>query len=805
MKALFFTLFYLGIFLNASAQSELAQRMAQSLDSFKTANPQEKIFLHTDRDYYTANESIWFKAYVTLDEKLSYLSQIVYVFLVDEKGSIVQKVMLPLKNGVANGDFNLPYNLPLGNYSLQATTLWMMNYKNFIYKKPIFIYSLAPVKPAKKRLLEDEKLNIAFFAEGGNFIQGLQNNIAYKITGNNGLPINTSLVIVDSKNNEVTNTSPLHNGIGTFAINPDENEQYTAIVFKGTKAEKKFELPNPQKQGVVLLVNNKNEKKLFAQVEVGNTNKDVYNECILIAQMNNEVVYSAKLNTTNGTATAIINKAGLPKGILQLTLFNTNTQPIAERLVFINNNTSNINEIKIDGILKTPKKDNDFLFKLDSAVHPNLSISIINLNVNPENNETIISNQLLTSNFAEYVHEPSWYFKNNNAETLNALDALLTTQSWKRFDWNKILKNEFPLVKYIFENGLTISGVVTKPQSKTAIAHAKVDFITQTEDSLKIISKVDADKNGFFVLKDLDFKKSATVYFQSTNLDKQKALTEIKLNPDFIDTISYLAAPSIDLNPENFINYVQPYSPLISVTEKTLKDKTLLEGVTVKAKAKSIEEKLTDEYTSAIFAMSDQTVVPDNAAYVDIWQFLRAQVNGMTLERTNGIMTAFFNRNANLFIDPSSTEITENIQFFLNEIPITTDLLESVNINDIALVKVFKGATSYLLGSPNGAIAMYTIKGKSTKDWREKGFDFFKKVGYSISRNFLAPNYNTIKPPYDFNDIRPTLQWIPHFKVNKEGLTKNTFFTDETTKKVKIIVQGIDANGKLIYAEKIWE
>ena len=804
MRTIFLCLLTHSLCLPLFAQNKLAEKLIQSLDSFNTIYPQEKIFLHADKDYYQAGETIWFKTYVTLDQKLTYLSQVVYVFLVNDKGEIVQKLMLPLKNGTANGDFSLPSILPYGNYSLQSATLWMMNNIDFIYRKPIFIESnTLPTTPPEKNN-NKEQLEVDFFAEGGNFIAGIQNKLAMKITTKNGLPFNVPILITDRNFAEIATTTAIHNGISCVNLVPDENEQYWAFVFKGTPSEKKYPLPKPQKKGVVLLVNNKSDRKLFAQIEVAEFEKETYKQCLLVAQMNNNVVYSAMLNTTEGAVTAIIEKETLPDGIMQLVLFTTSGEQIAERLVFINN--SRLEAVTIDSIenLKTDRKANNFTIQVNDTKNPALSISITNANESMNTAENIISNQLLTSNSSDYIYQPNWYFSNKNINGLPTLDVLLLTQKWTRFDWNKIAKNEFPAIKYMFENGLSISGVVTKPQSTKTIANGKVTFIIQAEDSSKIISKVDADKNGLFFLPNINFKKSATIYFQSANVDNEKALTEIKINTSFIDTISYLSPTAIDLNPANLIDEYQKSNTATSVFKDKPKDRSTLETVTVKAKIKSPEQKLTEEYSSTIFSLADQTLIPDDAAYVNVWQFLQAQVNGMNIERVDGIMSATFNRNNNLFVDPTNIQSTA-IQFFLNEIPISEDLLESINIKDIALIQVYRTNTSYLLGSPNGAIALYTVKGKSTKDWREKGFDFFKKVGYNYSRTFLEPNYILGKLPYTTTDVRPTLQWVPNIKLNNEGVTRHTFFTDEVTKKVKIIVQGIDENGKLIYAEKIME
>ncbi len=105
------------------------------------------------------------------------------------------------------------------------------------------------------------------------------------------------------------------------------------------------------------------------------------------------------------------------------------------------------------------------------------------------------------------------------------------------------------------------------------------------------------------------------------------------------------------------------------------------------------------------------------------------------------------------------------------------------------------------LGKDRGATALYSIKGKSTRDWRKKGFDFFKKLGYSADRAFFEMDYSAINPESNFSDIRTTLYWNPNIKV-LNGKAIIDFYNDDIAKKFKVVVEGIDEDGKLLHIEK---
>ncbi|MES2266297.1 MAG: carboxypeptidase regulatory-like domain-containing protein [Bacteroidota bacterium] len=112
----------------------------------KTANyitnfPIEKVYLHLDKPYYAAGDTIWFKAYVTLDKhQPSNLSKIVYIDIAGQD-SIMKLVKLPVVNGVAHGNIILEPNIyKQGNYHLRAYTNWMRNFEtDYYYNKNIVI------------------------------------------------------------------------------------------------------------------------------------------------------------------------------------------------------------------------------------------------------------------------------------------------------------------------------------------------------------------------------------------------------------------------------------------------------------------------------------------------------------------------------------------------------------------------------------------------------------------------------------------------------------------------------------------
>src|SRR5438105_2838434 len=103
------TIFLLSNNLAVYGQSDFVDR-ASKLKNYKQARPIEKVYLHFDKPYYAAGDTMYFKAYVTYAEqyRLSGLSGVLHVNLINTAGIIEQSIKLKLNNGIAWGDFALP-------------------------------------------------------------------------------------------------------------------------------------------------------------------------------------------------------------------------------------------------------------------------------------------------------------------------------------------------------------------------------------------------------------------------------------------------------------------------------------------------------------------------------------------------------------------------------------------------------------------------------------------------------------------------------------------------------------------------
>ena len=105
---------------------------------------------------------------------------------------------------------------------------------------------------------------------------------------------------------------------------------------------------------------------------------------------------------------------------------------------------------------------------------------------------------------------------------------------------------------------------------------------------------------------------------------------------------------------------------------------------------------------------------------------------------------------------------------------------------------------------PGGAIAVYTKKGQDLMNSLISTGEVVSYNGYTIIKEFYAPDYSVVKPTKTQTDNRVTLDWRPNILVNNVNpKIPLTFYNNDRTKNFKIVVEGMMLDGKMLMIEKI--
>ncbi|QQT63683.1 TonB-dependent receptor plug domain-containing protein [Sphingobacterium multivorum] len=171
----------------ASAQID---QTLQKLDTYHERHIKEKIYLHLDKNDYSAGETMWFKLYCTTApfNYLSNISKIANVELISPTNKIIKSIKIPITLGLSIGDFNLPDTLEEGSYRVRSFTRWMQNdsVANFYERVVPITNGRSDHIITKSELVKNGTENM--FQINLKTIQGaplINNNISYTLQPNN--------------------------------------------------------------------------------------------------------------------------------------------------------------------------------------------------------------------------------------------------------------------------------------------------------------------------------------------------------------------------------------------------------------------------------------------------------------------------------------------------------------------------------------------------------------------------------------------------------------------------------------------
>ncbi|MCA0381900.1 MAG: hypothetical protein LCH58_07045 [Bacteroidetes bacterium] len=805
----------------------------QVLDNWKKDYPQEKVFLQTDKAHYLPGEVIFMKAWCSVDGEPSFLSRIIYVDLVNEKGEVIAKNMYKLDSLSSTGaDIELPKNIASGKYNINAYTLWMLNFPEFVASKPIYIYA-DDFLEKQQQSKAVAKIQLHFFPEGGQWVAGAAGRMAFKATNEKGLPVAVKAIVKNANGSRSYSLDAWHDGMGMFEYEaPQLGEKYVAEVMSTSGQLLQFPLPAVQPFGISMRLENDQPGKLFVLLEAPAMVTDSLKKIQVVAQIHGQVCFRAWLNVAEGEMAVPISKKYLPPGIVQVTLFDAINRPLAERLAFIGGVAYQQALVNTDSVHLKARAKSMVSFKMPLQEARSISVLVTDGDLHKDSrDETIVSSLILTSDIKGYVHNPGQYITDTAATAAAKIDLLMMTNGWRRFVWKELLTGQFPAIRYPVETGIALMGEMTKSDRKEAVTDGYVSFIIKNKDSASILAEAGVTDKGQFLLNNLDLNGKTQVAYMGTNRKKEGFIVDVKLKPRFIDTLkrsSRLPLVSFDTadlrnRSSAWANYLQAKVNLLDTP--SFNGFNFLGNVVVKARKLSPTDSLNNEYTTGPFAMGQSVNPEDMKNYRTVWQVLQASLPGITVEGDFFNPTVFFNRfqglnmfssnnsnSANIIAGSNGEEVnmlleSNGIAYFLNEVNVSKDVINTLNPNEVALIKVLKNEGA-MLGASAGVLAFYTKNNavNATDAIYQKNYTRTTIQGYAAVREFYMPDYIAMPGLNSMStDSRYTLYWSSKLQPGKDGTYRFQYFHNDISKKIKLIIQGITASGQLIYTEKIVE
>ncbi len=135
--ALIFSALAMSLFVMAQ---EKTKQNTQSIDDYfssQVSDSFQKLYLHTDREYYFTGDTLWFSPYLVQanNNKLLINDCNLYVDLIDNNGEVVEKDFI-LDKGMCSGYLNFDNRfIAAGTYVLRAYRSYETFWRRFLFSK----------------------------------------------------------------------------------------------------------------------------------------------------------------------------------------------------------------------------------------------------------------------------------------------------------------------------------------------------------------------------------------------------------------------------------------------------------------------------------------------------------------------------------------------------------------------------------------------------------------------------------------------------------------------------------------------
>jgi hypothetical protein len=762
-----------------------ASEPGEKLQHYVRNTPLQKVYLHFNKNSYQAGEVMWFNSY--LINSVTHLPDTtptnIFIDLISSGGIVMEKRVLLAENGAAKGDISLPLVLPDGNYRIQAYTDPMRGFGEDLYFNRYFyitnrkyedMISRSQVR-SNKRFNKTLKMNagdyeIAFFPEGGELIQGVNNRIAFKAVDALGNGLDATGSIIDQGGKELVSFSTLHAGMGSFELKPEAGSIYRALVSYRGDRQQVSEFPVATRNGISLRADRENENILIGlQSGIEPDEPGFIRDIYILAHTRGEIKYSEKVEFSSGKAKIVIPEKQFSPGITQITVFSGTHKPLAERLVFIG-------------------REDDFIFRphvfrseyegeeyyglqmaiTDHAGNPaegNFSMSILDVPDDyPGNSDNITSNILITSDLEGIIEDP-WFYLEPGQDRGTELDHLMMTHGWRRFNWEKVLSGGLPEFNYVSSPGLAIRGRVIDPSKEDPVNNFQVRMRVLNE---KIdVYTTRTDRRGHFIFDDLMYYGAFRVEIGSN-----------RLPGDY--------PPNIELFTDDVSGY--KYIPNIYTREAGIIQRGRDWKRTASAGKSPYSAPSEHRPAPRRFGTPDQTIYIDREKETrnSVLEVLRAKATGL---QANG--------NRLQFRGTSSLNLSNEPMFMIDGAQTGSDVVLRMHPREVERIEIFRGTSAAIFGVRGGSGVIIVYQRRAGDPGLQDSKEYLM-AGYHSPREFYSDMF-TIQFADKQSEINAgkAIYWKPD--INSGGAEDKTvlFPLSRGSSKLRIIIEGVGSQGGL--------
>ncbi|MFV9483325.1 hypothetical protein ACNI3T_05770 [Christiangramia sp. ASW11-125] len=799
------------LFLPNSKSSLFAQTnkelLQQKLIEYHST-PKEVAYLHLNKSSYLNGEQLAFTAYVSTarDLKPSLKTTNLYVQIKDSANTVLKEKLVLIDKGVGSNLFNIDSTFTGGNYTITAYTNWMKNFDQHYFFTENF-QVLKTNLDDKQEKIELQNIDAQFLPESGHLVANTINKLGVIVKDPSGYGLSNATVELLNAKEEIIETTTLDKfGIGRINLNPKFSEAYKArIRYRGNEFFKDLDIEIFQK-GILLSPEIK-ENGIVLQFRTNQkTLKDISKEEHTLTIQNSRSVKAISVVFEGNT----ILQTNLPfrnmeAGINILTLWDSKSNPVAERLIF---NPNNLPVVNFNSPRMIAEKDS-LKFRFKNA--PNVDTTFFSISILPEETtsydrkNSILTQFMLRPYLKGHIEGGDWYLKDLTENKLMALDNLLLTQGWSSYNWKDIFNNLKESPKYDFERYLSITGIAngSTEKERNFIVHASstnpLSEITLPpgKDSFILENLVPMEGEDLFISKK---KSKGSLVPAGLAMRFQK-----KLIGQFGRPTNFLSRETQYI-PDDMSNY-------FTFMNNFGQDAEMLDEVLVET---SIDPDLERERKLSTHAWGKVHVITDNEKmmFTTLAQYLRA--NNFSVQESpggfivNGGLSLMTSMNSSVSSGGSDNTFSQNIKasstpepdsegmaIFLDGFPLAEKaMLYQFPMINIDYIEINRRGMGGGILEGNGSIKIYldyTGSKNTNIGNRVQSFEF--PVSFAANKQYYVPKY-----PNRFDEFFKNygvIDWKGQLLATQDEPVEFKILKPEVD--FQLIVEGFSSNGNLIH------
>ena len=621
-----------------------------------------------------------------------------------------------------------------------------------------------------------DDFDVSFYPEGGSSLHGAAGRIAFKAVRSDGVYINVEGTVYDSVGNEVGHFNTDSRGMGSFLLKPEPDETYYAVCTTDKGQTKRVELPAAKADGYALSCIWSRERLI---VSVNKPESQQSGDSMILIVQTRGVIQDIII-WENTKEPIIFSKDFFPSGVSHLLLLNKNVAPVSERLIFVDNTDHAKVESYTDKEVYAARSPVEITVNItndaDEAVFGNFSVSVTDDNiVVVDSTINIMTSLLLTSDLRGNISAPAYFFRKDRRSSEYALDLLMLTQGWRRYDVERIINNDLIYPDTLSIMGYELSGTVrTQQLGRRPVEDAHVSVLSlQNGFSDETVT----DDNGRFNLRIGEAPDGAWFVVQTT---ERLGLRHLEL---ILDETTY---------PERKI-------PVIA---SSAIDRAMLSMYADKAEQQYVEEhgERASNIIPELTITAERRVVENFSFFYDVRNASFTITEDDIEKFPPASMNFLLRRIPHLTIDPYLRRGRDEVILIVDDMSpeMSAARFYDLHPSDIVQIDLVYGpGYMFNYGSTPWLLSITTrIKKTTPKD--TPYVKYYMPLGFQKPVEFYAPKYET-PAQNTIPDLRTTIHWQPNITTNENGTATFSFYTADTPAKYAVVIEGLTEEGKIIY------